>query len=107
MRISGSSAGYNMFRDSMKSTGYPLHSPVSPSLPFPYITVRRHISPGVYRELDAFNSLCVVCGYWDSCVLMAPKHCSVTSERAKSLILALRQMLLKGKAIPVQAWADP
>ena len=34
VRISGSNAGY-MFRDSVKSTGYPLHSPVSPSLPLP------------------------------------------------------------------------
>ena len=33
--ISGSNAGYTMFRGSVKSTGYPLHSPVSPSLPLP------------------------------------------------------------------------
>jgi hypothetical protein len=29
VRISGSNAGYTMFRSSVKSTGYPLHSPVS------------------------------------------------------------------------------
>ena len=28
VRISGSNAGYTMFRGSVKSTGYPLHSPV-------------------------------------------------------------------------------
>ena len=28
--ISGSNAGYTMFRGSVKGTGYPLHSPVSP-----------------------------------------------------------------------------
>ena len=33
VRISGSKAGYIMFRGSVKGTGYPLHSPVSPSLP--------------------------------------------------------------------------
>ena len=33
VRISGSNAGYTVFRGSVKSTGYPLHSPVSPSLP--------------------------------------------------------------------------
>jgi len=33
VRISGSNAGYTMFRGSAKGTGYPLHSPVSPSLP--------------------------------------------------------------------------
>jgi len=33
--ISGSNAGYAMFRGSVKGTGYPLHSPVSPSLRLP------------------------------------------------------------------------
>ena len=33
VRISGSNAAYTMFRGSVKGTGYPLHSPVSPSLP--------------------------------------------------------------------------
>ena len=33
VRISGSNAGYTVFRGSVKGTGYPLHSPVSPSLP--------------------------------------------------------------------------
>jgi hypothetical protein len=36
--ISSSNTGYTMFRDSVKSTGYPLHSPVSPSLPLPAST---------------------------------------------------------------------
>ena len=50
VRISGSSAGYTMFRGSVKSTGYPLHSPVSPSLPLPCVTVYHHISAGVYAS---------------------------------------------------------
>ena len=33
VRISGSNAWHTMFRGSVKSTGYPLHSLVSPSLP--------------------------------------------------------------------------
>ena len=33
VHISGSNAGYTMFRGSVKGIGYPLHSPVSPSLP--------------------------------------------------------------------------
>ena len=33
VRISGSNAGYTMFQGSVKSTVYPLHSPVSPSVP--------------------------------------------------------------------------
>jgi len=48
VRISGSNAGYTMFRGSVKSTVYPLHSPVSSSLPFPCVTVCHHISTGVY-----------------------------------------------------------
>jgi len=35
VRISGSNAGYTMFRGSVKGTGYSLHSPVSPSFPLP------------------------------------------------------------------------
>jgi hypothetical protein len=48
VRISGSNAGYTMFRGSVNSTGYPLHSAVSPSLPLPCVTVCHHISTGVY-----------------------------------------------------------
>ena len=48
VHISGINAGYTMFRGSVKSTGYPLHSPVSPSLPLPCVTVCHHISTGVY-----------------------------------------------------------
>jgi len=49
VRISGSNAGYTMFRGSVKTTGYPLHSPVSPSLPLPCVTACRHISTELYR----------------------------------------------------------
>ena len=48
VRISGSNAGYNMFRGSVKSTGYPLHSPVSSSFPRPCVTVCHHISTELY-----------------------------------------------------------
>ena len=48
VRISGSNARYTVFRGSVKSTGYPLHSPISPSLPLPCIitTVSVVISTG-------------------------------------------------------------
>ena len=46
--ISGSNVGYTMFRGSEKCTGYPLHSPISPSLPLPCVTVCHHISTGLY-----------------------------------------------------------
>jgi len=48
VRVSGSNAGYTMFRGSVKSTGYTLHSPVSPSLPLPCVNVCHHISTGLY-----------------------------------------------------------
>ena len=48
VRISGSNAGYTMFRGSVKGTGYPLHSPVSPSLPLPYASVCHHVSTRLY-----------------------------------------------------------
>ena len=49
VRISGSNAGYTMYRGSVKSTGYPLHSSLSPSLPLPCVTVYHHISTALYR----------------------------------------------------------
>jgi hypothetical protein len=52
VRISSSNAGYTMFRGSVKSTGYPLHSPVSPSLPLPCVTVCHHVSTGLYRQVQ-------------------------------------------------------
>ena len=43
-----------MFRGSVEGTGYPLHSPVSPSLPLLCVTVCHQISTGVY-----FRSVCL------------------------------------------------
>jgi len=50
VHISGSNAGYTMFRGSVKSTGYPLHSPVSPSLPLPGVTVCHQVSNALYQQ---------------------------------------------------------
>jgi hypothetical protein len=50
VRISGSNAGYTMFRGSVKSTGYSLHSPISPSLPLQCVTVCHHVSTGLYSS---------------------------------------------------------
>ena len=44
-----------MSRGSVKGTGYPLHSPVSPSLPLPCVTVCHHISTGVYKKLGRWT----------------------------------------------------
>jgi len=59
VRISRSNARYTKFRGSVKSTGYPLHSPLSPSLPLPCVTVCHHISTGLYipRRVGDFSLL--------------------------------------------------
>ena len=44
-----------MFRGSVKSTGYPLHFPVSPSLALPCVTVCHHISTGLYNQYSRFR----------------------------------------------------
>jgi hypothetical protein len=65
VRISGNNAGCTMFPGSVKSTGYSLHSQVSPSLPLPCVTVCHHISSVLYpfnRKLSAPQSLSVLCG---------------------------------------------
>jgi hypothetical protein len=48
VRFSGSNAGYITFRGIVKSTGYPLHSSVSPSLLHPCVSVCHHTSTGLY-----------------------------------------------------------
>ena len=58
VRISGSNAGYTMFRGSVKGTGYSLHSPVSPSLPLPFVTMRHHISTGLYPTISLWCKHC-------------------------------------------------
>ena len=50
--ISSSNVGYTVFRGSVKGTGNPLHSPVSPSLPLPCVTVCHHVSTGLYFALQ-------------------------------------------------------
>ena len=65
VRVSCSNAGYTSFRGSVKSTGYPLHSPVSPSLPLPCVTVRHHISTGLYLcEHFALNLFACNTTWW-------------------------------------------
>jgi hypothetical protein len=48
VRISGSNARYTMFRGSVKSTGYSLHPPISPSLLLPCVTMCHHVSTRLY-----------------------------------------------------------
>jgi len=61
--INGSNVGYTMFRGSVKGTGYPLHLPLSPSLPLPCVIVRHHISNGVYNS-EPFVANVNAIWYW-------------------------------------------
>ena len=56
LQLESSNAGYTMFQGSVKSTGYPLHSPVSPSLPLPCVTVCHHISTGLYQLSNSYRT---------------------------------------------------
>ena len=49
--ISSSNAGYTKFQGSVKGTGYPLHSPVYPSLALPCVTVFHHVSTVLYHSM--------------------------------------------------------
>jgi hypothetical protein len=69
VRISGSNAGYTMFRGSVKGTGCPLHSPVSPSLLLPCVTVCHHISTGVYLLMMSSNAKV---NYWNKLKVNSP-----------------------------------
>jgi len=87
VRISGSNAGYTMFRGSVKGTGYPLHPPVSTSLPLPCITVCHHFSTRLYSPVVRFAD----CIFFS--VLMG--HISVNHLKTKR-----RLLYLKTQAIP-------
>jgi len=45
----------------VKGTGYPLRSPVSPSLPHPCVTVCHHISSGFYQPFHISSSFYITC----------------------------------------------
>jgi hypothetical protein len=55
VRISSSNAGYTTFCGSVKDTGYPLHSPTTPSLPHPCV-VYHHVSIGLYHGVMSQNT---------------------------------------------------
>ena len=57
VRISGSNAGYTMFRGSMKSNCYPLHSLAPPSIPLPCAIVCHHFSNGLYHSMKSMKCL--------------------------------------------------
>ena len=109
VRISGSNAGYTMFRGSVKGTGYPLHSPVSTSLLLPWVTVCHHVSTGLCRSWTCrwYGLRCLwlhdVCGWQHGVIDSKLKSVirgwkkgdyKVTALRNKSFLPFLVQTLL-------------
>jgi len=85
-------------RGSMKSTGYPLHSSVSPSLPLPCVTVCHHISTGLYLRFDLYlhsrtmhDDACGNSRRWSIPQLQVPYrvHITGTSLRTKQKAMVL------------------
>ena len=76
VRISGSNAGYVMFRGSVKGTGYPFHSAVSPSLPPPCVTLCHHVSTGFYNKSG---------GSANTCARLSACYCSQSGRGADIL----------------------
>jgi len=106
VRISGSNAWYTMFRGSVKSTGYPLHSPVSPSLPLTCVTVCHHISTRQYyghngtviRHCRQENTAMLsgwYCSRQEHTALLSWLHCS--ADRTTLHWWARRTALLRGQ----------
>jgi hypothetical protein len=91
-RISGSNAGYTMIHGSAKGTGYLLHSPVSPSLPLPCVTVCHQVSTGLYpmnRRLDELH------GQRESSEIIKQTHIvNVKSLRYLHRVLPTRHKIL-------------
>ena len=119
-----------MFRGSVKGTGYPLHSPVSPSLPLPCVTVCHHILTGIYFLLTSPCQCSVLpCRISDwrwphrakTCrkrTIWYRSSCSCWKNISKlffawnknNIIVADAQQLLvigKVKSVPLQAWSGP
>ena len=95
VRISGRNAGYTMFWGSVKSTGYPLHWPVSPSLPLPCVIVCHNISTGLYKPLGLQQlTLCIQRG--DYVLVCSPHRCLPGKQRNSLLVSLYLYLLLTG-----------
>jgi len=76
VRISGSNAGYTMFRGSVKGSGYPFHSPVSP---FTSPPVRHRVSSHFNCSLLADTNTIKVCST-ETCITWRNK-CPCSAPR--------------------------
>jgi hypothetical protein len=91
VRISGSNAGYTMFRGRVKSTGYPLHSPVSHSLPLPCVTVCHQVSTGLYQAHNEQFSSETTCNF-------ELRNCLFTKNQIKNATPILMVVIVSSHA---------
>jgi len=108
VRISSSDAGYTMFRGSVKSTGYPLHLPVSLSLPLPRVTVCHHISTGLYLsltypQLECLESYYHLFRWWQDRIsnlinIFIPNICH-RQKMLSNKMTSMRRLVLKNQWI--------
>ena len=110
-----------MFRGSVKGTGYPLHSPVFPSLPLPCITVCHHISTGVYEfprwqgESDPYSCRHLSHHTYYFKHIKAPYPCHSLKEQAwggglafiTSVLKWVVSFMLRPRYIPVKSTRYP
>jgi hypothetical protein len=84
-RTSGSNAGYTMFRGSVKSTGYPLHSPVSPFTSSPVRhRVPSHFNWSLLPEWLAQHTYIIsITSLHNSDWCLYPERCVYCSVRAE------------------------
>ena len=97
VRISCSNAGYIIFRVSVKSTGYPLHSPVPPSLPLPCVTVCPHSSSALYTKRSTVEIQTPQ--YWKpiGCIITPPTASAIAQQYSLTIHVVLRFQSHKGK----------
>jgi len=82
-----------MFRGSVKGIDYPLHSPVSPSLPLPCVTVCHHISTGSYYSGISLER-------WEETMRTQSKDSTCPSPDSSRLsLLSLRDMQLELRSV--------
>jgi len=99
VRISGSNAGYTMFRGSVKGTGYPLNSPVSP---FTSPPVRHRVS-------SHFNwTLLCVCFPHIIFLLISEAWCLVSFSISYFLVMSkeLARFINPQPGIPGDFWSS-
>ena len=108
VRISGRNAGYTMFRRSVKSTGCPLESPVSPSLPLPCVTVCHQVSTGLYSKYGAGHALGPPERLGFRIFLDIPRTGGdkVVSPTHQSLLTPLPRDIT-GTRFQIRSWVDP